>query len=365
VQDPQSVFRLHEVADRTRGHRGPAIEQGRPHLAVPWQCGLDEAEIEQLNVIIVSGNLGSGKTIALNGYQAAGLLALLCLSIAMLVTGAHAAMGRFGGGQSLFGEQAAAPADDGQAVLRESIDMMATRLGEMQARLLRLDTLGERLARSAGFKPQEFMFDQAPGRGGALPSLSTGRGAAAGPAVAPGPGAAIPRELSVGELGQKLDLLSRQVDDRSERLGIIESIVSMDFARRTFVPSGLPVSTGQFSSNFGWRIDPFTGRNTFHDGVDFFAEPGTPIVAAASGVVTVAEFHAQYGNMVEIDHGNDLVTRYAHASLLHVRVGDVVRRGHRIADVGSTGRSTGPHLHFEVRHRGLAQNPNRFLKTTG
>ena len=148
-------------------------------------------------------------------------------------------------------------------------------------------------------------------------------------------------------------------------MGIIESIVSMDFARRTFVPSGLPVSAGQFSSNFGWRIDPFTGRNTFHDGVDFFAEPGTPIVAAASGVVTVSEFHAQYGNMVEIDHGNDLVTRYAHASLLHVRVGDVVRRGHRIADVGSTGRSTGPHLHFEVRHRGLAQNPNRFLKTTG
>lgn len=302
-----------------------------------------------MNVIIVSGNLGSGKTIALNGYQVAGLLAVLSLVIAMLVTGSQAAMGRLGGSESMFGEHAEVQADDGQTVLRESIDMMATRLGEMQARLLRLDTLGERLARSAGFKPQEFMFDQVPGRGGA----------------APGPGAAIPRALSVGELGQKLDLLSRQVDDRTERLGIIESIVSMDFARRTFVPSGLPVAVGQFSSNFGWRIDPFTGRNAFHDGVDFFAEPGTPIVAAASGVVTVAEFHAQYGNMVEIDHGNDLVTRYAHASLLHVRAGDVVRRGHRIADVGSTGRSTGPHLHFEVRHRGLAQNPNRFLKTAG
>jgi murein DD-endopeptidase MepM/ murein hydrolase activator NlpD len=317
-----------------------------------------------LNVIIVSGNLGSGKTIALNGYQVAGLLAVLTLAIAMLVTGAQAAMGRFSGSDTMFGDAAALHADDGQTVLRESIDMMATRLGEMQAHLLRLDTLGERLARSAGFKPQEFMFDQAPGRGGAAPTVSTGRGAA-GPAVAPGPGVAIPRELSVGELGQKLDLLSRQVDDRAERLGIIESIVSLDFARRTFVPSGMPVVGGQFSSNFGWRIDPFSGRNTFHDGVDFFAEPGTPIVAAASGVVTVAEFHAQFGNMVEIDHGSDLITRYAHASVLHVKVGDVVRRGHRIADVGSTGRSTGPHLHFEVRHRGLAQNPNRFLKTTG
>ena len=317
-----------------------------------------------MNVIIVSGNLGSGKTIALNGYQVAGLLAVLSLSIALLVTGAQAAMGRLSGSDSMF-ETADAHAQDGQTVLRETIDMMATRLGEMQARLLRLDTLGERLARSAGFKPQEFMFDQAPGRGGAAPTVSTGRGAAAGPDVAPGPGAAIPRELSIGELGQKLDLLSRQVDDRAERLGIIESIVSLDFARRTFVPSGMPVASGQFSSNFGWRIDPFTGRNTFHDGVDFFAEPGTPIVAAASGVVTVAEFHSQFGKMIEIDHGNDLLTRYAHASALHVKVGDVVRRGHRIADVGSTGRSTGPHLHFEVRHRGLAQNPNRFLKTSG
>lgn len=322
-----------------------------------------------MNVIIVSGNLGSGKTIALNGFQVAGLLVALTLAIAMTVTGVQAAIGAAAGSHSMFasgrGDDAAAQAADGQALLRDSIDMMATRLGEMQARLLRLDTLGERLARSAGFKPQDYLFDQAPGRGGPAPAISIGRDGAAGPAVAPGPGAAIPRELSVGELGQKLDLLSRQVDDRAERLGIIESIVSLDFARRSFMPSGMPVVNGQFSSNFGWRIDPFSGRNTFHDGVDFFADTGTPIVAAASGVVTVAEYHAQYGHMVEIDHGNDLLTRYAHASVLHVKVGDVVRRGHRIADVGSTGRSTGPHLHFEVRHRGLAQNPNRFLKPAG
>lgn len=322
-----------------------------------------------MNVIIVSGNLGSGKTIALNGFQVAGLLVALTLAIAMTVTGVQAAIGAAAGSHSMFtsgrGDDAAAQVADGQALLRDSIDMMATRLGEMQARLLRLDTLGERLARSAGFKPQDYLFDQVPGRGGPAPAISIGRDGAAGPAVAPGPGAAIPRELSVGELGQKLDLLSRQVDDRAERLGIIESIVSLDFARRSFMPSGMPVVNGQFSSNFGWRIDPFSGRNTFHDGVDFFADTGTPIVAAASGVVTVAEYHAQYGHMVEIDHGNDLLTRYAHASVLHVKVGDVVRRGHRIADVGSTGRSTGPHLHFEVRHRGLAQNPNRFLKPAG
>ena len=303
-----------------------------------------------MNVIIVSGNLGSGKTIALNGYQVSGLLAALALATAVLVTGVQVAMVRFANPdhplvQSLSGDSAQGRSDEGQTVLRESLDMMATKLGEMQARLLRLDTLGERLARSAGFKPQEFMFDQAPGRGGALPSA---------------PGLA-PRELSVGDLGQRLDLLSRQVDDRAERLGIIESIVSFNFARKSFVPSAMPVVNGNFSSNFGWRIDPFTGRNAHHEGVDFFAESGTPILAAASGVVVAAEFHPQYGNMVELEHGNELVTRYAHASALHVKVGDVVRRGQRIADVGSTGRSTGPHLHFEVRQRGMAQDPNRFL----
>lgn len=320
--------------------------------------GWDEAENQILNVIIVSGSLGSGKTIALNGYQVAGLLAALSLVIAVLIGGLQASIPRLAPSaegsvlHSMLGSGEEHAADDGQRVLRESVDMMATRLGEMQSRLLRLDTLGERLARSAGFKPQEFMFDQAPGRGGPAP------------AGAPGD-ALIPRGISVGELGVKLDQLAREVDERSERMGIIESIVNLDFARRSFMPSGAPVANGQFSSNFGWRLDPFSGRNTFHDGVDFFAETGTPIVAAASGVVTVSEYHPQYGNMVEIDHGNDLVTRYAHASALHVKVGDVVRRGHRIAAVGSTGRSTGPHLHFEVRHRGLAQNPNRFLGTRG
>ncbi len=306
----------------------------------------DEAEVSSLNVIIVSGSLGSGRTIALNGYQAAGLLAVMCVVVAVLVAGAQSVFARVGSGteSSLLGQR---HDHDAQTVLRESLDLMAVKLGEMQARLLRLDTLGERLAKSAGFKPQEFMFDQPPGRGGAV--------------SAPSAASLVPRELSIGELGQRLDQLSRQVDERTERMGVIESLVSLNFARRSFVPSGMPVSYGQFSSNFGWRIDPFTGRNAFHEGVDFFAETGTPISAAASGVVVVAEFHPQYGNLVEIDHGNELITRYAHASVLHVRAGDIVRRGQRIADVGSTGRSTGPHLHFEVRLRGLAQNPQQFL----
>ncbi|MBC7781080.1 MAG: M23 family metallopeptidase [Proteobacteria bacterium] len=309
-----------------------------------------------MNVIIVSGSLGSGKTIALNGYQAAGLLSALSLCIVLVMSGLQAGLARLGvstpdtAGAPLLGSNGRARVDDdGQTVLRDSLDVMATKLGEMQARLLRIDTLGERLARSAGFKPQEFMFEQAPGRGGPVPAAST----------------LTPRQISVGELGAKLELLSREVDDRAERLGIIESIVSLNSARRTFVPSGSPIASAMPSSNFGWRIDPFTGRNAFHEGVDFFAEAGTPIVAAASGVVTAAEFHPQYGHLVEIDHGNDLLTRYAHASALHVKVGDIVRRGQQVGNVGSTGRSTGPHLHFEVRHRGAPQNPSRFLTSAG
>jgi murein DD-endopeptidase MepM/ murein hydrolase activator NlpD len=223
---------------------------------------------------------------------------------------------------------------------------MAARLGQMQAQLLRLDTLGDRLAKMAGFKAQELMFDQVPGRGGAVSSLPT-------------------YDLSLPELVRQVDVLTRQIEDRSEKLGLLDSILTFDGARKKLTPSALPVEGGWYSSNFGWRIDPFTGMRAFHEGVDFMAEAGTPVTAAAGGVVVFSDYHPQYGNMIEVDHGNELVTRYAHASRRLVRVGDVVLRGTRIAEVGNTGRSTGTHLHFEVRHRGAPQNPARFLRLPG
>jgi murein DD-endopeptidase MepM/ murein hydrolase activator NlpD len=123
----------------------------------------------------------------------------------------------------------------------------------------------------------------------------------------------------------------------------------------------LPVNAPFNASGFGWRIDPFTGQQAMHEGIDFITDVGTPVVAAAGGVVQFAGFHPQYGLMVDIDHGNELVTRYAHLSRVAVKEGDIVQRGRRIADSGNTGRSTGPHLHFEVRFRGTPQNPARFL----
>ena len=222
---------------------------------------------------------------------------------------------------------------------------MAVRLGELQAQMLRLDNLGDRLAKSAGLKPQELQSLQAaPGRGGAE-STSV-------PA----------RNLTLLELTEMLDRLARQVDARTDQLNVLEALLLQSSASRRFMPSLPPIIDGWFSSNFGYRIDPFTGQRSFHEGIDFPAEAGTPILAAASGKVVYAEVHPEYGRMVEIDHGNGLVSRYAHASQLAVKEGDLVVAGQRVATVGSTGRSTGPHLHFEVRLNGVPQNPARFLK---
>jgi len=126
------------------------------------------------------------------------------------------------------------------------------------------------------------------------------------------------------------------------------------------LPTQHPVA-GPLGSSFGWRIDPFNGHSALHTGLDFQATPGTTITAAAGGVVVAAEVHREYGNMVEIDHGNNLVTRYAHASRLLVKKGDLVKRGQKVAEVGTTGRSTGPHLHFEVLVQGVPQDPMKFL----
>lgn len=230
-----------------------------------------------------------------------------------------------------------------QTYLRDNLNAMASKLGQMQAQLLRLDTLGERLAKTAGFKPQDFMFDQPPARGGAASTL---------PAY----------DLSLGDLSKQVEVLTKQMDDRTEKLGILDSLMIFDSAKKKLLPSVLPVDGGWYSSNFGWRIDPFSGMRAFHEGMDFMAEVGTPAHAAAGGVVAYSDFHSQYGNMVEIDHGNGLVTRYAHLSKRLVKVGDVVMSGGLIGDVGSTGRATGPHLHFEVRQNGAPLNPAQFLR---
>ena len=235
-----------------------------------------------------------------------------------------------------------------EEVVQGHLNAMAVKLGELQAQLLQLNGLGDRLAQMAGLKPKDLPPTepgQAPGLGGPAPTLA--------------------HDLSVDEFGAMLGQLSREVDERSDQLGVLEALLVSSSANKKFLPTLAPVEGGWVSAGFGWRIDPFTGQKSFHEGLDLAAEPGTPIVAAASGKVIFADVQPQYGKLVEIDHGNGLVTRYAHCSMLFVKEGDLVVRGQRIAAVGSTGRATGPHLHFEVRLNGVPQDPARFLQPVG
>jgi murein DD-endopeptidase MepM/ murein hydrolase activator NlpD len=222
--------------------------------------------------------------------------------------------------------------------MRENLDAMARKLGEMQAKMMQLEALGERVSGLAGVTPTELKVGD--GRGGVLVSG---------------------RPLSLEELQSTLADLDRLSVQRNDLLTVMESRLFDQRIKKLMIPTAQPVQVGSLGSAFGWRIDPFSGRSALHTGLDFQAEPGTPILAAAGGVVVTAETHFAYGNMVEVDHGNDLVTRYAHASRLLVKKGDIVKRGQKVAEVGSTGRSTGPHLHFEVMVQGVYQDPRKFL----
>jgi murein DD-endopeptidase MepM/ murein hydrolase activator NlpD len=305
-----------------------------------------------MNIILVSGKLAKARTITI-GVPQIGLFGLgLVFSVLALAAAMNYVMLRVASDfkipylHSILVSAQQEQHDRAQSYLRENLNAMAVRLGQMQAQLVRLETVGERLAKLAGFKPQDLVFNELPGRGGAVSSLPS-------------------QDLSLGDFTRQLDALTRQVEDRGDKLGILESLFTFDSAKKKLVPTMLPVEGGWYSSNYGWRIDPFTGQRAFHEGIDVIAEQGTTIRAAAGGVVVYSEFHPQYGNMIEIDHGNDLVSRYAHASRRTVKVGDVVLRGVKIGEVGRTGRATGSHLHFEVRQRGAPANPAQFLRLPG
>ncbi len=222
--------------------------------------------------------------------------------------------------------------------MRENLDVLARRLGEMQAKMTQLESLGERVSGLAGINANDIKLK--PGQGGALVSG---------------------HPLSMDELQATLADLDRLTDQRTDLMTVMESRLFEQKVRNMMVPTQQPVATGILGSVFGWRIDPFTGHSALHTGLDFQAAYGAPILAAAGGVVVTQEFHPEYGNMIEIDHGNDLITRYAHASRTLVKKGDLIKRGQKIAEVGTTGRSTGTHLHFEVLVQGIPQDPQKFL----
>jgi len=303
-------------------------------------------------IILVSNRLTRARSVTLSavhliaGTLVLGVAVLALAGAVFYVSLRHAAEIKLPALNSLVLSAQEEQARKSDNVLRENLNAMAVKLGRMQAQLMRLDALGERLSALAGIKPQEFRFNEVPGRGGAVSTSVP------------------PYTLSLAEFSQELDTLSRNMENRTDYLGILESTLFDATLKKKLMPTSTPIEVGWNGSGFGWRIDPITGERAMHEGIDFIADVGTPVFAAAGGVVVVAEPHPQFGNMVEIDHGNDFMTRYAHASKVLVKSGEVVRRGRKIAEVGSTGRSTGPHLHFEVRYKGAAQNPARFLQAS-
>ena len=297
-----------------------------------------------MHLIITDAWLAKSRAIHLSGTKllATGIvggIALIALSLGfyhlVFLKGAKEGWPVFGAFLKLITKD---EADQRDRFLRENLDLMARKLGEMQAKLVQLESLGERVSSLAGVSPME--SKTRPGQGGTL---------VAG------------RSLSMAELKSTLIDLDHVADQRADYLTVIESRLFELKIKNLMVPTQQPVAPASLGSAFGWRIDPITGQSALHTGLDFQADSGVPIQAAAGGVVVTQEYHPAYGNMVEIDHGNELVTRYAHASKVFVKKGDLVKRGRKIAEVGTTGRSTGAHLHFEVLVSGVPQDPQKFL----
>ncbi|HEX6927722.1 MAG TPA: peptidoglycan DD-metalloendopeptidase family protein [Gammaproteobacteria bacterium] len=226
---------------------------------------------------------------------------------------------------------------------RENLNALSLRLGQLSAHIIRLDALGDRLTRMAGLDEGEFNFDTPPAQGG------------------PEVGGELENE-SLPELMNSLDALAMQIDDREQQLTVLENLLMNRNLQDRVVPAGRPITKGWLSSYFGVRTDPFTGKRARHYGLDFAGAMGSDVVAVGAGVVTYSGPRYGYGRMVEINHGNGFVTRYAHAKELLVKVGDVVKKGQVVAHMGSSGRSTGPHVHFEVLRNGKVVNPLQYIR---
>ena len=224
---------------------------------------------------------------------------------------------------------------------RLHLDALATRLGAMQARLARLDAIGTQVVLSSGLEPSEFDFSSQIGQGGPQTLASA--------------------SLALPDFLQELDALGNRLNDQETQFQVLgDHALNLELFAET-QPSDRPLDGGWISSRFGRRTDPFTGRLSNHTGVDFANHAGTPIMATATGLVSFAGKRSGYGNVVELDHGDGYSTLYGHNQTLLVKTGELVKKGSPLATLGSSGRSTGPHLHYEVLHNGRPVNPKNFL----
>lgn len=219
---------------------------------------------------------------------------------------------------------------------------LARRIAQLQAQMLRVNAAGARLTEIAGLDRGEFDFDQSAPLGGPEETEN--------------------QDITLPNVFASLDRFETELSDRERQMRVLEDLLLASRLQKQVRPSGWPVANGWISSAFGRRIDPFTGRYANHNGMDFAARAGTDVLSVAAGIVTEAGDRFGYGRIVEINHGNGYVTRYGHNSQVLVKAGDMVNKGQRIALMGSTGRSTGPHVHFEVLYNGSVVNPERYIQ---
>jgi len=303
-----------------------------------------------MNVIFVSKQEGRAQQLDLSRPLTFGAITVMVLGALGAAFAGGMAFGQGGGRRFALGQTAEwsqvlkdqkKEINDMHQTLQERVDAMAMRLGEVNAHIIRLDALGKRLTEMANIDSREFNFEHDPPSGG-----PEGEG---------GVSAEIP------DLSAMLKGLEDRVALRDTQLSALENVILARDLKSQIHPEGRPVTTGFISSYFGEREDPFSGRVGYHKGVDIAGSSGEDVVAVAAGVVTWSGERAGYGNLVEINHGDGYVTRYAHNERTLVTVGETVKRGDAIALMGSTGHSTGPHVHFEVLHNGRQVNPLSFL----
>ena len=305
-----------------------------------------------MDIIIVGKPGNTSRTVRLSDRRTQTVLLVAGLGSLMAMGAMGAAFGLFVAGpaaarveldqaRSMLAEQSVQLADVKRAVGRD-MDALAIRLGQLQAETIRLNALGQRLAKAGQLEEGEFDFSLAPAVGGPSRPLALAK----------------PR---IEQLGGALGELEQSMAAQSLNLRMLEAMLFNREVERTLLPAGIPVRVGYMSSGFGRRTDPFTGRAEFHSGVDFAGPKGSDVLAVGGGAVSFSGTKPGYGRVVEIDHGNGYMTRYAHNHKNVVDVGDPVRPGDVVAKMGATGRASGVHVHLEVWREGRVVNPTEYL----
>lgn len=307
-----------------------------------------------MKVILINRKHGGSRSIELGRWSRA-LLSLCCLGLPLGIVAAGYLVGQDSQPRSMSGaaldklQGDLEQQQDDLAVLRKQADRklqaLTLNLAELQARMTRLDALGEHLTAMADLEEGEFDFSQPPALGGPIAGEFS-------------------VDFAAADLGSELGLFQERLTNREQQLDILKSLLSNRKLQEQSWLSGRPVEKGWVSSHYGKRTDPFTGQIAMHNGIDFAGTEGANVIAVASGVVTWTGSKTGYGELVEISHGDGYVTRYSHNKENLVEPGDVVRKGEAIALMGSTGRSTGAHVHYEVYKHGRSVDPSSYVRRT-